>query len=59
MYFIFFQYCDDAKYFSGTLDEIEQYMLKECIRKEEVILVKGEMISGWENKHWPRLFKNG
>ena len=43
------------EYFAAdNMDEINSYMKKIAIDKREVILIKGEMISGLDNSHWPR-----
>ena len=58
MYFIFYQNFDDAlEFHAETMEEINDFMYNERLYPEDVILVKGEMISGWNNKHWPIKFK--
>jgi len=53
MYFIFYQEYDDMKYFySDDIKKINSFMKKNNIPKEEVVLIKGELISGLDNKHW-------
>jgi len=60
MYFIFYQYFDDAQEFHAeTIEKINEYMKRENLYPEDVILIKGEMVSGWDNKHWPTKFKRG
>ena len=55
MYFIFFQDYDDAAHYSAdTMEKINAFMEANDINKEDVWLVEGQMISGIDNKHWPK-----
>lgn len=54
MYFIFFQDFDDIDHFSAeTIEEINTFMDTHSIARDGVFLVKGEMVSNIDNKHWP------
>ena len=55
MYFIFYQNFDDMEWFHAeTIEEINDYMTENEIPKDEVMLVEGQLISGINNKHWPK-----
>ena len=55
MYYIFYQEYDDMKWYCSThMKAINDFMKKENIAKELVILIKGEVLSDLFSTDWPK-----